>query len=618
MSINIAKFITIEILIFGPPSPTSYIANMRLIRASSIAFPDRVTFKDFPVSQLPPYAILSHTWGDDEVIWADFERGTAHKKPSFGKVTSSCLRAIEDGLEWVWIDSACIDKSSSAELSESINSMYDWYRRAEICYAHLEGVSETADVTQTSGEFAGCRWFTRGWTLQELLAPTEIAFYSEGWVKIGDKAALCRPLSVITGIDEDILTGAKALESASIAKRMSWAAQRQTTRPEDVAYCLMGIFGVNMPMLYGEGDKAFLRLQEEIMKQSDDQSIFAWANMSPSAETYHGLLAKSPLDFAHSHSVMPYQDWEPRPPYQLTNRGLQIDLPLTVRQEGSSTVFIAALDCPAPPDYEDGSFLGIYLKKLPHGDRQYTRIRVGQFAKIRERGRRQTIYVKQNNIPVVDMDTVFPHHVLQLRMGPSRFDYNPIRVITDPSRTSSHPDIITSSRSDVRRWLPASQSISFVGSKVPGQLVCAIMFERVEDGERVLMLLGSSDGMRVGYQAMELPPVSVFEDTEEGDVDYSFAALQSIFRPSNMVRLGYNQLNVNVDTQIVGATKYHLIDIQLEKTGAPEYIEDAITSAAKFVYDRAVGRENKTEVANIELAQGKAKKPSVWKRMMSQ
>jgi hypothetical protein len=617
MSRKVAKSIIIEIssLVL---TLIIHIAIMRLIQASSIAFPDRLAFKDFPVSQLPPYAILSHTWGNDEVVWADFERGTAHLKPSFGKVTSSCLRAIEDGLEWVWIDSACIDKSSSAELSESINSMYDWYRRAEICYAHLEGVSSTADVTQTSGEFAGCKWFTRGWTLQELLAPAEIAFYSDDWVKIGDKAALCRPLSVITGMDEDILTGAKALESASIAKRMSWAAQRHTTRPEDVAYCLMGIFGVNMPMLYGEGDKAFLRLQEEIMKQSDDQSIFAWANMSLSADAYHGLLAKSPADFTHSHSVMPYQDWEPRPPYQLTNRGLRIDLPLTIRQEGTNTVFIAALDCPAPPDYEDGSFLGIYLKKLSHGDQQYTRIRVGQFAKIRERGRRQTIYVKQNNIVIADIETIFPHHVFQLRMGPSRLVYTPMRVIVDPTRTGQGPDVISSSRSQVRRWMAESQPVSFVGPKVPGELVCAIMFERVDDGERVLMLLGSSDGMRVGYQAMELPPVSVFEGTDEGDVDYSFAALQTIFRPSNMVRLGYNQLNVNVDTLIVGATKYHLIDIQLEKTGEPEYIEEVIAQAAKSAYDKAVGRENKTEMANIEHAEMKAKKPSIWKRMMSQ
>ncbi|KAI8173680.1 Vegetative incompatibility protein HET-E-1 [Colletotrichum sp. SAR 10_86] len=256
------------------------------------------------------------------------------------------------------------------KLSEAINSMFDWYDKAEVCYAYLSGVSSTVDTSKTDGDFAGCRWFTRGWTLQELLAPDDLIFFSDDWVKIGEKLTLSRPLSVITGIEEDILKGTKPIESASIAKRMSWASHRITTRPEDVAYCLMGLFGVNMPMLYGEGDKAFLRLQEEIMKQSDDQSLFAWVDLSASTETYHGLLAKSPLNFEYSNSIVPYQDWEPRPPYSMTNRGLRIDLPLTLRGE---ELFAAALDCPAPPDFEDSSFLAIYLKRISHSDQQFAR-----------------------------------------------------------------------------------------------------------------------------------------------------------------------------------------------------------------------------------------------------
>ncbi|KAI8295496.1 Vegetative incompatibility protein HET-E-1 [Colletotrichum sp. SAR11_240] len=344
---------------------------MRLIKASSINTEGSlIELVDFTPDKIPRYAILSHTWGSDEVVYADIRNHTAARKDSFEKIRYSCHQTIADGFEYVWIDSCCIDKSSSAELSEAINSMFDWYDKAEVCYAYLSGVSSTVDTSKTDGDFAGCRWFTRGWTLQELLAPDDLIFFSDDWVKIGEKLTLSRPLSVITGIEEDILKGTKPIESASIAKRMSWASHRITTRPEDVAYCLMGLFGVNMPMLYGEGDKAFLRLQEEIMKQSDDQSLFAWVDLSASTETYHGLLAKSPLNFEYSNSIVPYQDWEPRPPYSMTNRGLRIDLPLTLRGE---ELFAAALDCPAPPDFEDSSFLAIYLKRISHSDQQFAR-----------------------------------------------------------------------------------------------------------------------------------------------------------------------------------------------------------------------------------------------------
>lgn len=168
---------------------------------------------------------------------------------------------------------------------------------------------------------------TRGWTLQELLAPSEIVFFSRDWVEIGKKSTLCGILSKITRIDEKILMHVKPLESASIAKRMSWAAHRKTTRSEDIAYCLMGIFSVNMPMLYGEGgERAFLRLQEEIMKHSDDQSIFAWVDREAPSDSLHGLLATSPSKFAGCHTIFPYDNWDPRPPYSMTNRGLRIDL----------------------------------------------------------------------------------------------------------------------------------------------------------------------------------------------------------------------------------------------------------------------------------------------------
>lgn len=265
---------------------------MRLIRVSTLGEPSGLVFHDFAPDDIPPYAILSHTWGD-EVTWKDCVAGTAARKASFAKIRGACAQAVVDKLDWIWIDSCCIDKSSSAALSEAINSMCAWYRDSVVCYAHLSGVSAAADTSSTDGEFARCRWFFRGWTLQELLAPADLIFYSEDWVRIGEKTAL---------------------ESASVAKRMSWAAHRRTTRPEDVAYCLMGLFSVKMPMLYGEGQRAFLRLQEEIMKQSDDQSLLAWVDADASVDAYRGLLATSPRSFAYSNSVFPYQDWEPRPP----------------------------------------------------------------------------------------------------------------------------------------------------------------------------------------------------------------------------------------------------------------------------------------------------------------
>ena len=171
---------------------------------------------------------------------------------------------------------SAIDKRSSAELSEAINSMYTWYANAEVCYAYLSDVSESAAIDGAGSECARSRWFTRGWTLQELIAPRSMVFYSANWTKIGEKSNSISPLlSTTTGIDADILTGDRELETASVAKRMSWAARRTTTRTEDLAYSLMGIFSVNMPMLYGEGAKAFISLQEEIMKASDDETLFA-------------------------------------------------------------------------------------------------------------------------------------------------------------------------------------------------------------------------------------------------------------------------------------------------------------------------------------------------------
>ena len=212
----------------------------------------------------------------------------------YAKLSAACDMARTLEFQYLWMDTCCIDKSSSSELSESINSMYRWYQCAALCIVYLDDVHRgdsgkrqaDGEVTSTfaqpdpsrpdlESEFAHAKWFTRGWTLQELIAPAQVLFVDAAWTSFGTKHSLAREISAITGIDQLVLLTSD-LKDISVAKKMSWAAHRETTRPEDRAYSLMGIFDVHMPTIYGEGDKAFIRLQEEIIKKSSDQSIFAW------------------------------------------------------------------------------------------------------------------------------------------------------------------------------------------------------------------------------------------------------------------------------------------------------------------------------------------------------
>ncbi|KAH8663075.1 heterokaryon incompatibility protein-domain-containing protein [Tricladium varicosporioides] len=241
--------------------------------------------EEFGGNDIPLYAILSHKWGKSEITFQDIESDSAEEKVEYEKVRKTCSRAKADGFDYVWIDTCCIDKTSSAELSEAINSMYQWYQESGVCYVYLADVPSNA----TNNEFATSTWFTRGWTLQELIAPSTVIFLDQKWQKIGTKSSRQRIISEITGIPANILLGGD-LESASVAQKMSWASKRETKRVEDIAYCLMGIFGINMPMLYGEGERAFIRLQEEIIKVSDDHSLFAWR----SSKSFHSILQAGP------------------------------------------------------------------------------------------------------------------------------------------------------------------------------------------------------------------------------------------------------------------------------------------------------------------------------------
>ena len=288
---------------------------MRLLDTSTIKL------SEFFDADIPPYAILSHTWGKNEVSFQDLDRVKAKGPRSYEKIARCCALAASQGYKWVWIDTCCIDKTSSAELSEAINSMYRWYQNSAICYAYLEDVS-----IGHMKHFGSSRWFTRGWTLQELLAPEDVQFYDKRWTRLGSKRSLSEAVAVVTGIPIRCLDEAQFnLLGQSVAARMSWASKRQTSRIEDTAYSLMGLFDVNMPLLYGEGSKAFLRLQHEIVKNIDDESVFAWTDNS---SDYSGMFARSPAQFANSGDVISedYPQFRRSEPNAVTSRGLSIEL----------------------------------------------------------------------------------------------------------------------------------------------------------------------------------------------------------------------------------------------------------------------------------------------------
>ncbi|KAL2208302.1 HET-domain-containing protein [Sarocladium strictum] len=295
---------------------------MRLINVHSYQL------KDFFTEQLPKYAILSHTWGDGEVTYQDMTAAgaTAQMKRGFKKIAYTCAQARKNGLEWAWVDTCCIDKTSSAELSEAINSMFAWYKTSARCYAYILD----HHVGQTNTDFTKSRWFTRGWTLQELIAPETVDFYDGDWEHFGTKETLAASISAVTGITIDFLLHKKSLGEASIAQRMSWVASRQTTRTEDMSYCLLGIFDINMPLLYGEGSKAFYRLQTEIWREYDDDSLLAWTVPKDDPRVYMpgGVLASSPRDFEKPSTIVVSRKTLLGDASAMTKQGLKLQRPV--------------------------------------------------------------------------------------------------------------------------------------------------------------------------------------------------------------------------------------------------------------------------------------------------
>ncbi|KAK0649813.1 heterokaryon incompatibility protein-domain-containing protein [Cercophora newfieldiana] len=310
---------------------------------------------EFYGEDIPPYAILSHTWSKGEEITLqelllvcgkpgqtdiDAAGKRVLAKKGYLKVKKAADRAREEkqvsgSLKWIWVDTCCIDKTNSAELSEAINSMYVWYKRSAICYVFLADVAGNGRGGENDLQLRRSKWFTRGWTLQELIAPAKINFFARDGTLLGQKSGnedFSQLLSDITGIGVNVLARSIMPAGLSIATRMQWAARRETTRPEDMAYCLLGLFGVNMPLLYGEGaSRAFLRLQEQIIQTTcDDQSIFAWTLEDDKPDSLHGLLARSPADFSRSGKIEAFvgASIHASAPSAMTSHGLHVQLHL--------------------------------------------------------------------------------------------------------------------------------------------------------------------------------------------------------------------------------------------------------------------------------------------------
>lgn len=419
---------------------------MRLINTN---IRETLEVKEFWGSEIPRYAILSHTWEEEEVSFQQFTqlpREDLPKLKGFAKIEQTCHLARTSGIEWAWVDTCCIDKSSSAELTEAINSMFHWYQESAVCYAYLSDlqsekreekrddgrsrerkgqkdhddgdnpekrgerphqekaekylnpavrmggtgddksddgkslfkrersasrrpVNEGLSFAQRVEKYAHCRWFTRGWTLQELIAPRRLGFYDRSWKFQGEKDALSGELAEITRINKRILDRADLLSTVSVAQRMSWAANRQTTRAEDMAYCLLGIFGVQIPMLYGEGGKAFIRLQEEIIKESNDLSLFAWRTHTTS-QKHWGVLALSPKDFADCADIELWDEAMYNDEFVVTSKGLRVT-PVAGGglRPGRDATYVLNLQCHRRGSDKD---LGIFLRQ--HGCDVYTRV----------------------------------------------------------------------------------------------------------------------------------------------------------------------------------------------------------------------------------------------------
>lgn len=266
---------------------------MRLLRSKPGGDFELSTFN---ADDVPPYATLSHTWAEgEEVTYDELVAGKGKNKAGYAKLRFCGERATKDGVRYFWADTCCIDKRDNNELNTALNSMFRWYQRATKCYVYLSDVHVPDEVIDAQAfritwedAFRRSRWFTRGWTLQELLAPAGVEFFSANGKKLGSKVTLEQEIHEITQISIRALRKYD-LREFSVDERMSWVVGRRTTVKEDKAYCLLGIFDVFLPLIYGEGEEhAFRRLRKEIEGQAESlDSLTAAKAQKVSGMFYH-------------------------------------------------------------------------------------------------------------------------------------------------------------------------------------------------------------------------------------------------------------------------------------------------------------------------------------------
>ncbi|KAH8904947.1 HET-domain-containing protein [Coniochaeta sp. PMI_546] len=373
------------------------------------------------------YAILSHTWGDDEISLQQLSSGIRAGK-GWAKIDQACDQATKQGCDYLWVDTCCIDKTNSTELSEAINSMFRWYAEAEVCFAHLSDVPSDDDVKHRHSQFRKSRWFKRGWTLQELLAPKEVHFFSQDWTYLGSKAELKHLVEEITKIPSEVLVNGECRPpSRSIGEIFSWASGRMTTLEEDMAYSLLGLLNINIPLIYGEGTAAFTRVQEELLRRYDDESIFAWEAPPNEAITRPlcGLLSPTVAYFQASHRFVKPRIWTrlDSGPIMITNKGIALDLPL-IPDEKVRGQHLALLNCRIVGLNEAVVQPAIRVQHL--GGKQYARIDVRHIHDI-------LISVSQTEL-CISRPMVFPQEP-QVPLPVTAFLFDSSRGLCDGRRT---------------------------------------------------------------------------------------------------------------------------------------------------------------------------------------
>ncbi|KAL8959902.1 MAG: hypothetical protein Q9193_003308 [Seirophora villosa] len=367
---------------------------------------------DAEINESPDYAILSHRWGKTEVTfqmltsldWRKSNLDTDQMK----KIREACKKARdrEPPIEWLWCDTCCINKNNSEELTTSLNAMFEWYHKATVCYAYLKDVdwdpirkqiSKSVDMPSQESV-----WFERGWTLQELVAPRYMEFFDRNWNFMGTRDGLSDKLQSVTGIAKDYLTGAASFKQASVATRIGWMAGRTTFEIEDIAYSMLGLLDISIPIYYGEGVKAFTRLQRTLMENSSDESLFAWTTPANGLTCYRkddktpiwapsrwGLLAPSPDCFSTYRDLVVLPDlYVPRlsGSYKWVQRAIKFEMPVKAGTEVTNFFGLARKEVTLPLNcwrYDDNGKPDNINLKLKKDGNVYWRIQCDDVVKKR-------------------------------------------------------------------------------------------------------------------------------------------------------------------------------------------------------------------------------------------